>query len=54
MQWNNDDVRFVQDKFTQLDMHSASSLKQESAGRYVVPLAHITLIPRQLVFDIAP
>jgi len=30
-----------------LDLYSASSLKQQSAGRHVAPLGHIILIPSQ-------
>jgi len=30
-----------------LDLYSAISLKQQSAGRYVTPLGHIILIPSQ-------
>jgi len=33
-----------------LDLYSASSLKQQSAGRHVAPLGHIILIPSQPVF----
>ena len=43
-QWDNDEVRFVLDQYGLLDFHSASSLKQQSAGRHVAPLrndAHI-------------
>ena len=29
----------------ELDFYSASSLKQQSAGRHVAPLGHIILIP---------
>jgi hypothetical protein len=35
-----------------LDFNSASSLKQQSMGRHVVPLRHIILIPSQPVLDI--
>jgi hypothetical protein len=34
--------------------HSASSLKQQSAGRHIVPLEHIILIPSQPVFVLSP
>jgi len=34
--------------------YSDSSLKQQSAGRHVVPLWHIILIPRQPVFVLTP
>jgi hypothetical protein len=43
-QWNDDEFRFVLDQHAELDIHSASSLKQHSAGRHVVPLGHIILI----------
>jgi hypothetical protein len=36
----------------QTDLHSASSLKQQSAGRHVSPLGHIIPIPSQPVFDL--
>jgi hypothetical protein len=37
-----------------LDFYSASSLKQQSAGRHVAPLGHSILIPSKLVFDLSP
>jgi hypothetical protein len=37
-----------------LDFYSASSLKQQSAGRHVAPLGHIVLIPSQPVFALSP
>jgi hypothetical protein len=49
-QWDDDEFRFVQDQHAELDFHSASSLKQQSAGRHVAPLGHIILIPSQSVF----
>ena len=39
--WDDDDdgdVCFVQDQYAKLDNYSASSLKQQSTGRYVTPL----------------
>jgi hypothetical protein len=39
---------------TDLDFFSASSLKQHSAGRHVLPLWHIILIPSQPVFAPIP
>jgi hypothetical protein len=40
-QWDDDDdddeVRFVLDQHAELDFYSASSLKQQSADRYVAP-----------------
>jgi hypothetical protein len=48
-QWDDDDVRFVLDQHAELDFYSASSLKQQFAGRYVAPLGHIILIPSQPV-----
>ena len=44
-QWDDDEVRFVLDQYAKLDFYSASSLKQQSAGRHVAPLVHIILIP---------
>ena len=35
---SNYDVRFVLDQHCQLDFYSASSPKQQSAGRHVAPL----------------
>ena len=37
----------------QLQNNSASSLKQQSVGRHVIPLGHIILIPSQPVFTLA-
>jgi len=37
-----------------LDFYSASSLKQQFAGRHVAPLGHIILIPIQPVFALSP
>jgi hypothetical protein len=47
IQWDDDDVRSVLDQHAELDFDIASSLKQQSAGRHVAPLAHIILIPSQ-------
>ena len=41
------------DEHAELDFHSASSLKQQSAGRRVAPLGHIILILSQPVFALA-
>ena len=50
-QWDDDDeVRFVLDQHSNLDFYSASSLKQQTAGRHVAPLGHIILILNQSVF----
>ena len=46
--------RFVLDQHTELDFYSASSLKQQSAGRYVAPLGNIILIPSQPVIVRTP
>ena len=43
-QWEADQVQLVLDRHAELDLHSASSLKQQSAGRHVAPLGHIILI----------
>ena len=53
-QWDDDDVLFVLDQHTELDFYSASSLKQQSAGRHVTPLGHIILISSQRVFALSP
>ena len=37
-QCDDDEVGFVLDKHAELDFYSASSLKQQSAGRHVAPL----------------
>jgi hypothetical protein len=44
------DVSFVLDQHAKLDLYNASSLNQQSAGRHVIPLVHIILIPSQPVF----
>ena len=38
-------VRFALDQHSELNFYSASSLKQQSAGRNVTPFGHINLIP---------
>ena len=49
-QWDDCEVRFVLDQHVVLDFYSASSLKQQSAGKHVAPLGYIVLIPGQPVF----
>jgi hypothetical protein len=46
----NYDIRFVLYQHAKYDLYSASSLKQQSMGRYVGPLGHLILIPSQPVF----
>jgi hypothetical protein len=41
------------DNEAELDFYSASSLKQQSADRHVVPLGPIILIPSQPVFALS-
>ena len=53
-QRDDDEVCFVLDQHAELDFYSASSLKQQSAGRHVAPLGHIILIPSQPVFALSP
>jgi hypothetical protein len=53
-QWDDDEVRFVQDQYTELDFYSTSSMKQQSADRHVALLGHIILIPSQSVFALSP
>jgi hypothetical protein len=36
----DDEVHFVLDQHVKLDFYSASSLKQQFAGRHVAPLEH--------------
>ena len=49
---DDDEVRFVLGQHA--DFHSASSLKQLSAGRPVGPLGHIIQIQRKPVFALSP
>jgi hypothetical protein len=53
-QWDDDEVRFVLDQHAESDFYSASSLKQQSAGRNVTPFGHIILIPSQPIFALSP
>jgi hypothetical protein len=39
-QWDDDEISFVLDQHAELDLHSASSRKQQSADRYVATLGH--------------
>ena len=48
-QCDDDEVRFVLDQHSELDLYSASSLKQQCVGRHVAPFGHIILIPSQPV-----
>jgi hypothetical protein len=50
----DDEIRFVLDQHAELDFNSASSLKQQSAGRHVAQLEHTILIPSQPVFSLSP
>jgi len=52
-QWDDNVVHFVLDQHANLDYFSASSLKQ-SAGRHVILLVHIILIPNGHVFALSP
>ena len=36
-EWNDDEIRFVLDQHTELDCYSARGLKNQSAGRHVIP-----------------
>jgi len=53
-QWDDNEVCFIFDQHAELDFYSASSLKQQSAGRHIAPLGHIILIPNQPVFALSP
>jgi hypothetical protein len=50
---NNRIGGFELDQQAELDFYSASSLKQQSAGRRVAPLGYI-LIPSQPVLALSP
>jgi hypothetical protein len=43
-QWDDDEFRFVLDQHAELDLHSASSLTQQSVDRHVAPLGLIISI----------
>ena len=53
-QWDDEKARIVLDKNAELDFCSASSLKQQFSGTYVVLLTHIIMIHSQPVFVLAP
>ena len=53
-QSDDDEGLFVLDQDAELDFFSASSLKQQSAGRHVALLGHIILIQSQPVFALSP
>jgi hypothetical protein len=50
---DDDDVRFVLDQHDEMDFHSATSLKQQSAVKHVASLGH-NLVPSQPVFALTP
>jgi len=52
--WDDDEVRFVLDQYTELEFYSASSLKQQFMDRHVATLWHIILITSQPVFAFSP
>jgi hypothetical protein len=52
--WDDDHICSVLDQYAYLDFFGASSLKQQSPGRHVVPFRHIIMIPSQPVFDLTP
>ena len=54
VEWDDEEVCFVLDQHAELDFYSASSLKQQSAGRHVAPLGHLILIPSQPVSALSP
>jgi hypothetical protein len=47
--WDGDEVRFVLDQHAEMDVHSASSLKQQSS-KHVAQLGFIILILSQPFF----
>ena len=54
MRLDDGEVCFVLDLHAGLNLHSASTLKQQSAGVHVASLGHIFLIPSQLIFALSP
>jgi hypothetical protein len=48
-QWDDDEVRFVLDQHAELDLYSASSLKQQSTDRHVAPLGHIFFSEKNII-----
>ena len=50
----DDYASFVLDQHAYLDFYTASTVKQQSAGRHFTPLRHIILIERQPVFVLIP
>ena len=51
--WLNDNIHFVLDQHSYLDLYSAGT-QQQSAGGYVAPFGHIILISSQPVFALTP
>ena len=50
-QWDDDDdVQFVLNQHTYLEFYSASSLKQQSVDKHVIPLWHIIFRANQSLF----
>jgi hypothetical protein len=49
IRWDDDDVHFVLDQHSELNLYSASSLKQ-CADRLISPLRHIILIQDQPIY----
>jgi hypothetical protein len=54
VQWDDDEVRFVLVQYAELDLYSASTLKQQFVSRHVAPLGYIILIRSQPVFALSP
>jgi hypothetical protein len=54
VQRDDDEVRFVLNQHSELDLYSASTLKQQFASRHVAPLGYIILIRSQPVFALSP
>ena len=48
--WDGDEVRFVLDQHAEMDVHSSSSLKQQSTDKHVAQLGFIILILSQPFF----
>ena len=54
LQWDDDKFCFTLDQYAELNIYSASSLKQKFKGRHAAPLGHIILILSQPVFALSP
>jgi hypothetical protein len=58
VQCDDDEIRFVLDQHAELDLYSASSLKQQCVGRHVAPMYfsgdHTVLFPLPFSTGLCP